>query len=400
MSETSAGLHRPTLLGGPAQAGGQIQKAASALVAEEGVVVFWLARLRDALGARWPHKRQQVWEFVDRFARRILASSDIFMRINEVEYLLSCPGRGESAAQAVAFRISEQTHSFFLGDDDLPPQHEVVVLMVAKDEAAKPHVIAAEAPPPPITDAATQFKGYAWRLVPIRTIRGRELEVRCRTVEVVPIVGSPQPWLKVEVQVRDDIVGQLLDRSERLGLDPEDLLRIDTITLEYAANLVRSRPPRHARSPVLVEVSIRTTSMQTRHRLQTLISGVHHRIRDELKLEFVDIGPQMPRGRINEAVGLLQGYVDEIIPRVPGGAPSDLNGLMDRRWPGVSMLGSELRESLRTEADVKAFRQIATDLAPTLIVHDEGFGGMDLWLRIGATHVSGHELQEVYVIPE
>lgn len=400
MSEATAALDGPGFLGGSAHAGGQIQKAASALVADEGVVVFRLARLRDALGGRWGHKRQQVWEFVDRFAKRILAPSDIFMRINEVEYLLSCPGRGGNAAQAVAFRISEQTHSFFLGDDEPPPEYDVVTLMVAKDDAAKPHVIAAEVPPPPPSEAATQFKGYAWRLVPIRTIRGRELEVRCRTVEVIPILGSPQPWLKVEVQVRDDIVGQLLDRSERLGLDPEDLLRIDTISLDYAANLVRSRPPRHARSPILVEVSIRTTSMQTRHRLQTLISGIHHRVRDELKLEFVDIAPQTPRGRINEAVGLLQGYVEEIIPRVPGGAASDLNCLMDRRWPAISAVGADLRESLRTEGEVKAFRQIAADLAPSIIVHDEGFGGMDLWLDLGATHLSGHELQEVYVIPD
>ncbi|MDE2488181.1 MAG: hypothetical protein KGO51_12375, partial [Alphaproteobacteria bacterium] len=111
-SEATVAVTRPRILGTSGHGGGQIQKAASALVADEGVVVFRLARLRDALGARWGHKRQQVWEFVDRFARRILAPTDIFMRINEVEYILSCPGRGENAAQVVAFRISEQTHAF------------------------------------------------------------------------------------------------------------------------------------------------------------------------------------------------------------------------------------------------------------------------------------------------
>ncbi|HEX3699628.1 MAG TPA: hypothetical protein VHV27_03040 [Phenylobacterium sp.] len=399
MSEASAALPRPAFLGSPTHASGPIQKAASALIADEGVVVFRLARLREALGERWGHKRQQVWEFIDRFAKRILGSSDVFMRINEIEYLLSCPGRDEGAAQAVAFRISEQTYSFFLGEAEAAPAHDVVSLMVAKDEQAKAHVIATDVPPPPASEAATQFKGYTWRLVPIRTIRGRELEVRCRGVEVIPISGSPQPWLKVEVQIRDDVVGQLLEPSERLGLDPEDLLRIDTIALDYAAGLVRARPPRHAKSPVMVEISIRTTALQTRQRLQALIAAIHPRLRKELKLELVDIGQHMPPGRISEAVGLLQGHVDEIIPRTSGGV-ADLDCLTDRRWPAVAMLGADVREALRTPTEIKAFRQLMADLAPNLIVHDEGFGGMDLWLQIGATHISGHEMQEIYVIPD
>jgi hypothetical protein len=399
MSEASAAMARPVIPGAAPPPTGQIQKAASALIAEEGVVVFRLARLRDALGARWEHKKYQIWEFVDRFAKRILSPTDVFMRINEVEYLLSCPGRGEGAAQAVAFRVSEQTLSFFLGDDETMPEHDVVALMVAKDEGAKSHVIAAELPPPPSTDAARQFKGYSWRLVPIRTIRGRELEVRCRSVEVIPISGAPQPWLKVEVQIRDDIVGQLLDRHERLGLDPEDLLRVDTIALEYAANLVRSRPPRHQKSPVMVEVSIRTTALQTRQRLQSLVSGIHHRLRQEIKLELVDIVENTPPGRIAEAVGLMQGYVGEIIPRTAGSI-ADLNCLTARRWAAISIMGEDARKAIQTPADIKAFREFAAVLAPQVIVHDEGFGGMDLWLDIGATHISGHELQEIYVVPE
>jgi hypothetical protein len=372
---------------------GQVQKAASALMAQEGVLVFRITQVRDALGDRWPHKRRHVWEFVDRFARKILEPTDVFMRVNEVEYLLSCPGRGEGTAEAVAFRIAEQTVGFFLGEPS--PDYEVLSLKMAREGQGPAQVVAEQVAAPEPLSGPTQFKGYAWRLVPIRTIRGRELEIRCRCVEVIPLSGSAESSLKVDVQIFDDIVGEILDSSERLTLDPEDHLRIDGVGLEYAAALVRSRPERHSRSSVMVEVSIRTAALQTRSRMQIALSGVHPRIRRALKLELVDITPDTPPGRVAEVAASLQSQVEEVIPRVSGHRTA-LRSLEGRRWPAVSMLGSEARKAASNPAALEAFCRDLDAVATSLIVHDDGFEDIGLWLCMGATRLSGHELQEIF----
>src|ERR1700749_4997671 len=60
-----------------------------------------LDAIRRKLGDRWPTKAPRVWEHLERELERTLGAAGIFVRLDDVSYLIAQPGEDGFAAQAV-----------------------------------------------------------------------------------------------------------------------------------------------------------------------------------------------------------------------------------------------------------------------------------------------------------
>lgn len=377
-------------------AGDALGAVAMAIASRECVAILRLDAIRDALSERWPRKRDQVWDFLEQAARRVLHQTELLCRVNDTEFLLACNGRDRSTAKAIAFNLVDQTRRFFLGEI-APAAEEVLFIKWANERlelrpARRSPV--ASAVKSSRSAAPLQFSGCHWRLVPMRTVRGIELAVRCRCVEVLPLWGQPTS-LKVEVSVQDELFGRLLDLESRRALEVEDHLRLDTIMANYAQEMVFSRPPRFRSGFVLVEISLNTvTSRRSRDQLQATLSTFHPEVRRALRAELVHIEEDTSRTRIFEGVAALQSYVGGIVPRVSGSSRL-LEALSYQSWPAVSVAADDYLGNAGGGRLLKKLRRLTS----SVIVHDADEARDAIWRRLLMSYISGKELKEVHWLP-
>ena len=88
----------------------------TALLESGAVNVIGLDAIRRKLGDRWPHKRSQIWEHVERELERNLGPADIFLRTDDISYMIAQPGSAGFAAQSICLSILQDILKFFLGE--------------------------------------------------------------------------------------------------------------------------------------------------------------------------------------------------------------------------------------------------------------------------------------------
>ena len=85
------------------------------LVHGGGVVVIGLDAVRDRLGARWPAKRELVWEWIERRFERRIHPTDTHARLSDVELLLAT-NDGPRAALGRGLDLLQALLDFFVGE--------------------------------------------------------------------------------------------------------------------------------------------------------------------------------------------------------------------------------------------------------------------------------------------
>ena len=88
----------------------------SEMLAAGAVNMIGLDAIRLKLGDRWPRKAPSVWEHIERELERTLGPTGVFLRLEDVSYLVAQPGEEGFAAQAVCLTILQDVLKFFLGE--------------------------------------------------------------------------------------------------------------------------------------------------------------------------------------------------------------------------------------------------------------------------------------------
>jgi len=393
-----------------------LQRLQSAALLDSGAVnVVGLDAIRRKIGDRWPAKRTQIWEHVERELDRHLGPADIYLRTDEISYMIAQPGAAGFAAQAVCMSILQEVLKFFLGesrfsdidvrtvtaiDGNRVTSAPVDLTKLGRGVATVPGAgPSAAAGPSPIETAAEHLAqaaaGPLADQAPAPPPWKPPLAGRSSIVELEP---SKREAFDVKLMVdgvwnlrRGLITSFLIERGGVAGrTDAADLAEIDVATFAYAAVILEEQVQQGG--PLTLHVPISFTSLatqRTRDRLLSLTQSVRESMRKSVLLEISDLHAGVPPSRLIEVVGLIRSLCVGVVGRVQ---PSK-SALAAVQGCGLRALAVEADllapQKPQFEARLKAFVALAKPVSPNLLIHGLSYSRqIDLASAAGFSHAS------------
>jgi hypothetical protein len=371
------------------------------------VSVIGLDAIRRKLGDRWPIKRAQVWDHVERELERTLSPADIFLRTDDVSYTIAQPGSERYAAQAVCFSILQEVLKFFLGESRSADIDVRTVSSIAGGQMTSQPVDLTKLRrgPAPQTPAETPAEQLAAAAIgpladhaPAAAHWKPPLAGRTSTIELSPTArGSFDLKLKVDGvwNLRRGVITSFLIEREgvRGKTDMADLEEIDVATLVYASMLLDEQVEQGGSLTLHLPLSFTSLATQrTRQRLLALTHDVREAMRRTVLLEIVDLDPGVPPSRLIEIVGLVRSLCLGIIGRVKP-TKAALAAVRGCGLRGIAVSADHLAP-YQPDFDVrlKAFVALARDVSPNLLIHGlPDLKLIDVATAAGFTHASANE---------
>jgi hypothetical protein len=382
------GSDRPTGIDRIESAGARetVERIANAsLLATGAVNIIGLDAIRRELGARWPQKAPRVWEHVERELDRTLGAAALFVRIDDVSYLIALPGETGFGAQAICLGIIQEVLRFFLGElkpGDLsvrevagiengeiasrpvdlsrlrrqPPANDLALVA----QAPKASAAAAE----PLADHAPEPQ--AWR---------PPLAGRTTTIPLAPPKRDPFDLvLRVEPvwNLRRGLITSFVVDPKGVPDQPQfsDIEEADAATFAYLSKLLVEH--RAQGGPLALHVPVSFASLATqrsRERLIRITQAVRESMRASVLLEIDGLHSGVPPSRLIEVVGLIRSLCAGVLGRV---RPTR-SALAAARGCGLRGVVAEAAWLVPQGGDwagrLKAYAAVAHAIAPNIIIH-------------------------------
>lgn len=334
-----------------------------------------LDAVRQRFGDRWPAKREQVWDYVERCLGRKLGPIDWHARVGEADYLVVQPAAARFAAQALCLNVLKDVLTFFLGEAkaaDLSLR-EVTALsgdtltyraLASHEIAAAAMDVAPEEWRPPLQ--ARRGETSAWTNMVAHD--GRALRISCEIhplfkLSHVTLIGHR---MRPKVMNLDDAA--LLTPAQVDALDWGDRERVDLAMLQRGLARLKSSVGRKPAVVVPLAFSTISSSRGRSGLVQAFCDA-----RDDLSLKTVVSLCNVrgvPPGRLAEVVSLIQPFcfavtatVDPERAAVKHLAGCGLRGLafkFDRRLAGES--------DVEVFAWLKSLDRLARPVAPVRMI--------------------------------
>jgi hypothetical protein len=294
----------------------------SPLIAEGRVAILGLDAVRERLGERWPIKREQVWENVERCIARQLGALVLTARVSEVDYIIAQPQAERYTAHAGCLSVLREILTFFLGEarsTDLrlrevtalgggsvechPVDPRTIMLEAAKVQAAST-AASPEIVMPQI--AAEDASPDRWS--PFTAGDGRGLKVSCRIHPVFELREMRLVGHRLESRVSDVRTGVFLDSAAMRVLSPGDRERVDLATIARGVSRLRATDP-GSRKPLLMLPAAFTTLGASRGRM-ALSQALREAKLDAATRIVCEIHELdgAPAARLTEAISLVKPF--------------------------------------------------------------------------------------------
>ena len=384
------------------------------LLQSGAVNLIGLDAIRSKIGERWEAKRARVWEHAEREIQRTIGPADLYLRLDDVTYLIALPSNPGFAAQATCLTVLQEVLKFFLGElrtSDMAVRSVSAIdgdsivsapvdLRTLRAGAAPPAAPAASPAPPPQRPAAGAAVAPASAIllseppVPVKEWRP-PLAGRTFSQWLTPAKRPP-----FELVVTDEPVWQLrqglitsfvIDRAGApLETDAAALEEIDAVVFRHAAQLLAEQPSQGG--PLVLHVPVHFTSLatqRTRLRLLGLTQAVREAMRQMVLLEICGLDPGVPPSRLIEVIGLVRSLFGGVLGRVRPSRPA-LAAVRGCGLRGV-VIEAPLLAPLAPDGEtrLKAFAAAAQGLSPNLIIHGLPHAGLiDAAAAAGFTHAS------------
>lgn len=331
----------------------------SPLVAEGRAVMVGLDAIKLRLAERWPSKRQQVWDHLERSFVRQIGNAGMVVRVSETDYLVAQPGAARFAAQASCLTVLREVLTFFLGEagpGDIalrevtavtpqgvqcqPLEAQAIMLAAAAQRTAPAPAI--DTPEIAPDDASPD------RWSPFSTGDGRTLRVSCRIDPVFELSAVRLVGHRLEPRVIDLKNNHALDAAGIRALSPGDRERVDLATIARGVNRLRASD-KNSRRPLLMLPAAFTTFGSTRGRTALTQALREARVDEETRI-VVEIRELdgAPLARLSEAVGLMRPFCYAVVGRVT----SDRRAIDAAIKGGVSGLSLELNKREDSEQEL------------------------------------------------
>jgi len=357
--------------------------AAAGSLESQNLNMISLEAIRASFGAKWPAKRDIVWNQVERFLRHQFRGDDLVMRLDEVTALIAQPSCSRIAAQTRCAQVGHDLIQFFLGAE---ASGDVSVHTV--EEVNDEGVFGRPLPASQMRAALMSRDPAAWArhaTEPIpRWVRlGRDLEVVAALAPLLALhAAQPDVGYTVETQTIDKSTGKPLTRDERLTLLSNDMSGLDLKILR-AALATRLKLPQTT-VPLVTPVSHTTlTNSKLRYELFQAVAQLTPIQRQSLIWEIVDLEPGAPQGRLVDLVAMVRPMCRGVICNMPltrataeklkqAGATISVSVTPNVTEAALLALGPSLSTVLRT--------------IPAVIVHGVPAQLLPVTASLGVTH--------------
>jgi hypothetical protein len=361
-----------------------------------------LDAIRRKLDDRWPQKAPRVWEHVEREIERTLGPTGVFIRLDDISYLIAQPGEDGFAAQAVCLTILQDVLKFFLGElrpADISvrtvtqinggeiataPVDPATLRRRPAPRPASPAERAAEAVTGPLADHAPAPKPWQPPLA------GRTCNIALAPPKREPfeLTLCVEPVWNLR---RGLITSFLVDRSGAPAKpEASDFEEIDVATMAYVSTLMEEHMAQGGTLALHVPITFATLATQrSRERLLRLIRPALEAMRTAMLIEIDGLDSGVPPSRLIEVVGLVRSLCAGVLGRVrPTKAALEavrgcgLRGLVvEAPWLGLTAGGGAAR--------MKAYATMAREVAPNILIHGLPLPEMvDEAAAAGFTHAS------------
>lgn len=284
-----------------------------------GVVsLIGLDAIIDALGERWPARREQVYAHVDRTLAKAVEPGGYHIRVSETDYLVVRPDLSRFAAQAASLTFLRDLLQHFLGaaaptvinirqvtrlDGEMIEAEPVDVAALAIAEAAE-RAAAATAENATESAPAPLFSEQRWN--PFVAADGRMLHVSCVLEPLFELKGFTQVGFRMRRKVTD-AGGAILSEKQLSLLASIDIERVDMATI--ARGVSRCLSQSNDKEPTLMVPLSYVTMSSQRGRLAVVeaLEIAARAVRQGLVAELTDVD-LAASGAVLAATNLLKPY--------------------------------------------------------------------------------------------
>jgi hypothetical protein len=317
----------------------------SPLLADGRINVIALDPIADRLGERWEHRREQVYEHLERALARKLAATDFFLRVSDTVYLVAQPSAGCYAAQGLCVRALDEVVAFFLGPG---PRQDVQVHKVTDLETDKIVAVPIDRHQAtfdedrPLMPSLAEMRADSTLLSPARwspftASNGIHVRVSCTLEPVFEVKRHTRIGYRLRRRVLDTRTEQPLTMQQLSHLTRADLLRIDMATIARGMARLESAGDDEHQLSLIVPVSFVTlTNVEGRH----LIAEAFARLRDVVLkgviCEICDI-EAVPHVALLQAASLIRPHTLFVVGHLDGIAPKGLGSLKETGLKALSL---------------------------------------------------------------
>ena len=273
-----------------------------------------LAPVKEALGARWEPRRNQIYELVERHARKHLSPSDIWEQASETQFLVATPDTPPVLAQALCYRTLRDVLTYFLGDVNRKDLHVSQVTELTATQVGVRPVSAveleradAESIPrptlPAVPSSLTELN--AW---PLKSADGQDLRVSFAVDPVMDLKSWAMAGHRIESRIMNLQTGVELTSLQRRSLLPRDFEKIDLAALERGMSRL-STAAIPDKPNMIIQLSFASLSNgRARAALLSRAREMQHVLRHAAICELVDVENGVPVGRLTEVTSLIRGF--------------------------------------------------------------------------------------------
>jgi len=371
------------------------------------------------LGARWPARRQAVYDYTERTLERAVGDQGHYLRVSEADFLIVMPYERRHGAQVRCLRYLRMVLTRFLGEArpvdlvvrevtkiaktaleavrvDLPDIAAAEQESVHRADPMEPPVpapapaAAAPAAPQVAPPAAEQpVSASVDRWSPFVASNGCRVRVSC----VLEPIFELRTYGRIGNRIARSVIRmgeeEVLTPAELQNLSRADIQRIDLATIARGLDRLRAEANGERQLSLIIPVSYISLSHRAgRAALADLLREAKALVQAGVIVEVCDI-EGVPQAALLEATSLIRPYCIFLIGRLNDAPYNALGNLQNAGLSGVSFDAPQIVGDAEFMGWTKAAVHAAKRVAKSVIIYRLGStrqAGMAALL--GASHAS------------
>lgn len=325
-----------------------------ALLASGKVNIISLEAVQQKFGARWPTRKDQVFDFAQRVLERGLGARGVSVRVSDMDYFVIHPDLSRIACQAACLRYLREILNHFLGDERGAAGGIRQVTMISRGRLQTCEVDALQAETALARDEETarlaafqEDSDITARLVnrwtPFVAVDGRRLRVSATLEPVYELKGFTRIGFRMIRRVIVIATSEELSSQQVAALSSGDILRADLATITRGIDRLKSEARGERQLSLVVPISFTSLSSQRgRAELIEPLKEAGGLVRLGVVCEILDI-EGVPTGALLSAASLVRPFSLLVVGRT---TTSSTGALQRLRGAGLQALSCECPHSL------------------------------------------------------
>jgi hypothetical protein len=363
-----------------------------------------LEAVERRLGAKWPLRQEQVYDFAARVIERAIGLRGLQLRVSATDFLIVQPDLVRLSAQATCLRCLREILDHFLGDARLAAEGVLQVTRIAQGlvevKAADPRAAAlADAPDEPsradgvtVVDAPVatpEIRRVVDRWSPFVSGDGRVLRVSTKLEPVYELRGYARIGFRMSRRVLVHRAEEELGPAAIAALPAADLLRVDLATVARGIDRVSADSGAERQLSLIVPLSYASlSSVRGRGELVQPLRDAGRLVRCGVICEMLDV-EGVPTGALLSAVSLVRPFALLVVGRLNSATPSAVGPLKGTGLRGISIECpqglDEIEFTTWAERTVRTAKRVASSVMIYGVDSARRAGEL---AQLGATHVS------------